>query len=124
MNISEFQPRILIILLWITVMFNMIFADIFSIIIEIAEGDVLDIPFDVKTMMGVAAIIVNIPILMIVLTWVLDHRYNKWTNIVASLITIVFIIGGGSSLLHYFIIGSIEIIILILIIVLCLRGKI
>jgi len=117
------KPRILLILLWVVVMFNMLFADIFSLIIEIVEGNVIDIPLDVKTMMGIAAIITNIPILMIVLTWVLPYKFNKLTNIIAAILTILYIIGGGAYLPHYFIIGSIEIILLIIIVVISFKWR-
>jgi len=104
-------------------MFNMLCADIFSLIIEIVEGNVIDIPLDVKTMMGIAAIITNIPILMIVLTWVLPYKFNKLTNIIAAILTILYIIGGGAYLPHYFIIGSIEIILLIIIVVISFKWR-
>ncbi len=123
MNQDQTNTKIVTVLLWITVMINMIFADIFSIIIEIVEGNVIDIPLDVTSMMGIAAVLTNIPILMIVLSWVLPYRFNRWANIVAAPLTIVYIIGGGAWLPHYFIIGGIEIVLLIIIVVRSLRWK-
>lgn len=124
MNQNQSNPKMLIVLLWITVMVNMIFADIFSIIIEIVEGNVIDIPLDVTTMMGIAAVLTNIPILMIVLSWVLPYKFNRWTNIIAAILTIVYIVGGGAWLPHYFIIGGIEIILLIIIVVISYRWQV
>lgn len=52
--------------LWIVIMLNLIFADILSIMIELANKNTIDIiGGDVATTMAVAAIITNIPILMI-----------------------------------------------------------
>lgn len=123
MYYNQSNPRILIVLLWVTVMFNMLFADVFSLIVEIVEGGVIDIPLDVTTMMGIAAVLTNIPILMIVLSWILPYKFNRWTNIIAAILTILYIIGGGALLPHYFIIGSIEIILLIIVIIICFRWK-
>jgi hypothetical protein len=123
MNKNQTNSKTLTVLLWIAVLFNMLFADIFSLIVEIVEGNVLDIPLDVTTMMGVAAVITNIPILMIVLSWVLPYKPNKWANIVAASLTILYVIGGGVLLPHYFIIGSVEVILLIIVIIINLRRK-
>ena len=123
MNQNQSNPKLLIVLLWIAVLFNMLFADIFSLIVEMMEGNVFDIPLDVTTMMGIAAVITNIPILMIVLSWVLPYSFNKWTNIIAAAFTILYIISGGVLLPHYLIIGSIEIILLIRVIIISFRWK-
>ncbi|RSC92867.1 DUF6326 family protein [Tenacibaculum singaporense] len=102
--------------LWILVMFNMIFADIFSIIIALTDPSILDIPGDAKIFMGIAVIITNIPILMIFLSRILPYKLNRIANIMVGASTIIYVIGGGSVLLHYIIIASIEVILLILII--------
>jgi len=102
--------------LWIVVMLNMIFADILSIMIELMNKNTLDIiGGNVNTTMAIAAIITNIPILMIFFSRVLPYKVNRISNIIASVVTIIYIIGGGSLLPHYLIIGSIEIMLLIVI---------
>jgi hypothetical protein len=103
--------------LWIVVLFNMLFADIFSIIVETVEGGILDIPGDVKVIMAVAAIVTNIPILMIYFSRSLPYKSNRIANIAAGVFTIIYVVGGGSALLHYFIIGGIEVILLSIIVV-------
>ena len=107
--------KITIVLLWITMLFNMLFADIFSIMVEIVEGGVVDIPGDVKTIMAIAAVVTNIPVLMIILTWVLPYKINRIANIIAAVFTIIYIIGGMAALPHYYIIAFIEIILLLVI---------
>lgn len=110
-------------LLWIVVMLNMIFADIFSIMVELVKKDTMDIPGDVTLVMAVAAVMVNIPILMIYLNRILSFRLCRLLNIAAAVITILFIIGGGSLLPHYVIIASIEIAALIYIVFLNIKWK-
>jgi TRAP-type C4-dicarboxylate transport system permease small subunit len=53
---------------------------------------------------------------MIILSRILKYGLNRWTNILASLITIAFVIGGGTSYPHYIFIAAVEVIFLLLII--------
>lgn len=103
--------------LWIVVLINMIFADIFSIMVELVNNNTLDIPGDVKIVMAIAAIVTNIPILMIYLSRTLPYRSNRLANIAAGIFTIIYVIGGGDYAPHYIIIACIEIVLLLLIIV-------
>jgi hypothetical protein len=103
--------------LWIVVLINMIFADIFSIMVELVNKDTLHIPGDVKVIMAIAAIVTNIPILMIYFARVLPYKPNRWANIIAGILTIIYIVGGGDMAPHYIIIAAIEVICLLLIIV-------
>ncbi|MEN0049125.1 MAG: DUF6326 family protein [Bacteroidota bacterium] len=109
--------------LWILVLFNMIFADIFSFIVELKQGGILDIPGEVNIIMAIAAILTNIPIFMIFLSRILPYRSNKIVNMIAGIFTIIYIIGGGSWLPHYLIIASIEVALLLVIIRLAFRWK-
>lgn len=103
--------------LWIVIMLNMIFADILSIVVELVNKNAFDIiGDDVKTTMAIAAIINNIPILMIYFSRVLPFKANRIANIVAGFITILYVVGGGSLLPHYIIIASIEVLLLVVII--------
>jgi hypothetical protein len=95
----------------------MILADVLSLYIAVLDPSVLEIPGDAKLFMIVAAILVNIPIFMILLAKVLPRKSNRVVNIIASVATILFIVGGGSLLPHYIVIGSIEVVLLVTIIV-------
>jgi len=98
-------------------MLNIIFVDILSIMIELVSKNTLDIiGGDVTTTMAIAAIITNIPILMIYLSRVLPYKANRISNIMAAFITMLYVIGGGSLTPHYIIIASIEILLLLLIV--------
>lgn len=101
--------------LWIIVLLNLLFADILSIIIELINKNTLDILGEVTFTMAIAAIITNIPILMIYFSRSLSYKANRILNMIASCITILFVVGGGSLLPHYIICASIEVVTLIII---------
>lgn len=109
--------------LWIVVLINMLFADVFSIIIELVNKDSLAIPGDVKTTMAIAAVVTNIPILMIYFSRILEYKVNRIVNIIAAILTIIYVIGGGDTAPHYIIIASIEVLLLIMIIVYSIKWK-
>jgi len=97
-------------------MLNIIFADILSIMIELVNKNTLDIiGGDVTTTMAIAAILTNIPILMVYFSKALPYKANRIANILAALITIIYIIGGGSFAPHYVIIASVEVSLLLVI---------
>lgn len=103
--------------LWIIVMLNIIFADILSIMIELVTKDTIDIiGSDIATTMAVAAVITQIPILMVYFSRVLPDKVNRRFNIVAAFLTIIYVIGGGSLSPHYIIIAGIEVVVLLKII--------
>ena len=105
--------------LWIVVMINMVFADICSFMLPGNLNDIMtgNTPFEItQEIMLVFAILLEIPIAMIFLSRVLKYRVNRWANIIASVITIIFVIGGGSAYLHYYFFAAIEVGIMLLII--------
>lgn len=102
--------------LWIAIMFNLLFADILSIMVELVNKNTLDIIGEIKSTMAIAAVVTNIPILMIYFARQLNHKANRILNIIAGLVTIIFVIGGGSLTPHYIICASIEVVLLVMII--------
>jgi len=90
------NSKVILVLLWITVLFNMLFADIFSIMVAFTDGNTIEIPGDVNIVMAVAAVVTNIPILMIILSWILLLKVNKLANITASILTILYVVGVGA----------------------------
>ncbi len=96
-------------LLWVVVMVNMIFADIFTFAFP-SQGIVT------QEMMFIYAMIIEIPIAMIFLSWVLKDKANRLLNIVACAITIPFVIAGFSAYLHYYFFAGVEIVFMALII--------
>ena len=99
--------------LWIFVMFNMVFADIVGFMNPGALEDIMtgNVGIEItQELLWVFSILLEIPIAMIILSRVLPYRINRWANIIAAVITILFIIGGGSVALSYIFFATMEVI--------------
>ncbi|MEZ4737334.1 MAG: DUF6326 family protein [Caldilineaceae bacterium] len=106
--------------LWIVVMINMLKADLLSLYIPGAAEEVVQTAASTgasipQLMLG-GAVMMEIAIVMIILARVLPYGVNRWANIMASIITIVFVVGGGVTYPHYLFIATVEVICLLLII--------
>jgi len=103
--------------LWIVVMFNMGFADILSFMFPDLLAQILTGTVDGVTItpmfLLLAAVFVELAIVMIYLTKALAPRISRKLNIAAAALTILFVIGGGSLTPHYIFFASIEVIALI-----------
>lgn len=102
--------------LWIILLINMIFNDIFSIIVELDKWQRPELPADAKILMLIAVFITNIPILMIFLSRFLQYGINRKLNIGVGIFTIIYVWGGMSNYPHYIAIAIIETIIALIII--------
>jgi hypothetical protein len=105
--------------LWAVVMFNMVFADIFSMTFSETANEPVVGPGGMEItpiFLLVAAILVEIPIVMIILSQVLKYKANRWVNIIASVLTILFVTGGGSTDIHYIFFAGVEVVCMLLII--------
>ena len=101
--------------LWIFLLFNMVFADIFSfmypgslqqIMTGIVDGTQITPGF-----LLIAAVVTEIPIAMVFLSRLLKYGVNRWVNIIGGVITILWVIVGGSwSTLTYIFLTTIEIV--------------
>lgn len=103
--------------LWILVLFNMAFADILGFIYpgflaEVMTGQIDGIILT-PTFILIAAIFIEIAIIMIFLTRALRPALGRTLNLIAVIITIAFIVGGGSLSPHYIFFASIEVITLL-----------
>lgn len=116
--------------LWVILLFNMAFADIFGFAYPGALAELMAIGTDgvsfgnaegivvTPELLLIAAIFIEVAILMVYLSRVLARMWNRIANFVAAVLTAVFIIGGGSIKLHYIFFASIEIATLMVIVVL------
>ncbi len=111
-KLTEKDMRVRISTLWVIVMVNILAADIFTFMFP--NSEVIQVT---QVMMLAFAVVLEIPIAMIFLSRILKHRVNRWANIIASVITIVFIIAGGSLYLHYYFFATIEIVEMLMIII-------
>ena len=112
------DTKVLLSTLWIVVMINMLKADILSLYIPGALDEMAEFAggTPITQLMLGGAIMMEISIVMIFLSRVLKYKLNRWVNIIASIITIVFVVGGGSTYPHYLFIATIEIVCMLLII--------
>lgn len=90
--------------LWVFIMFNMVMADILSFMYpgflsEVMAGHAGGVRITPEFLL-VAAILTEIPIAMIVLSRVLKYRANRWANLAAGVITIVYVAGGSTTYPH------------------------
>lgn len=115
-KVTKLDMKVLFSTLWIVVMINVAMADIFGFMMDLMTGPQspqVQIP---EAGMLIFAIIMEIPIAMIFLSRVLQYGANRWANIIASVITIAFVIIGGSTDLVYLFFAAIEIVCMSLII--------
>ncbi len=105
-------------LLWIFAMFNYIYADILSlyepgVLEKLLTGSIDGVPFTHELLFG-AALLMETAIAMVLLSRILEYRWNRIANILAralhtlSVFSSMFV-GSGPSLFYIFF-GSIEII--------------
>jgi hypothetical protein len=99
--------------LWVFVMFNMLAADVISfldgnLLAQLLTGYAGEVRIT-STFQLAAAILIEIPIAMIVLSWCLPLRWKRIVNPVAALVTAVFVIGGGSTSPHYIFFAAAEV---------------
>jgi len=116
---KNLDTKVLLFTIWIVVMINMAYADILSLHIpgvfdEVAKTSVSTGTPIPQLMLG-GAIMVELAIVMIILSRLLNYRVNRWANIVVSIVTIVFVVGGGVAYPHYLFIATVEVICLLLI---------
>ena len=117
---EKMDTKVLLSTLWIVVMINMLKADILGLFIpgaleEVAKTSVSTGTTIPQLMLG-GAIMLEIPIAMILLSRVLKFKVNRLTNIIASVFTIVYVVGGGTLSPHYIFIATIEVVCMLLIV--------
>ncbi len=119
------DTKILLAILWIFFSFTFVYADVRSslepgVLEETMTGYVAEGTVQITQgfLLG-TAIIWEIPFLMIVLSWVLKYRANRWANIIAGTIMVVLQIGSlflGTPSLQYIFYSTMNIACLLLIV--------
>ncbi len=97
--------------LWIFVVCNIIIADIVGFLNPGALETIMtgSTGFEVtQELILVFSVLLQIPTAMILLSRVLPRGINRWANIAASVITILFVIGGGNTSLSYSFFATVE----------------
>ena len=111
------DTKVLLSTLWVFVTVNFIFCDVLSnmeagVLKELMTGYVGGLHITQGFLLG-AAILLEIPFAMIVLSRVLKYRANRWANIIAGTIMaavqfLSFFVGTPATL-HYIFFSTIEI---------------
>ncbi|MTI38564.1 DUF6326 family protein [Fulvivirga lutimaris] len=99
---NKISPQTLLSTLWVFVLLNIIFRDLHQFvksgfIEEIMTGFVNGIKITDELML-LGGFLAEIPILMVLLTRILDDKANKWANIIAGIITLAVFATGIPSL--------------------------
>ncbi len=103
------DPRVKLALLWIFVVLLMVYADIVSLldptspIREVMAGA----PLPAGGLMA-GAILMITSISMVVLSWVLSYKVNRWVSIIIGAYMIVHIVIGGHGL-YYVLFETVEV---------------
>ena len=89
---NKINPQTLLSTLWVFVLLNIIFRDLHQMIKvgfieEILTGTVNGIEITDELML-LGGFLAEIPILMVLLSGILNNNANKWANIIAGVITI------------------------------------
>jgi hypothetical protein len=111
-------------ILWLIVMFNMIYADILAFISAFITPGAIDglkngYSGTVKLsqeLLLISAFFIEIPIIMIFLSRILKYQINRWANIIASLLTLLFVIGGIEADPFFLFLAGIEVLVMFYII--------
>jgi hypothetical protein len=97
---AKINPKILLILLWALYTVNFMYCDALTslepgVLAMTMTGYTADgtVKITAGFLVGVA-IMFEIPFLMIVLSWILKYRANRWANIIAGTLFVVIQIGS------------------------------
>jgi hypothetical protein len=89
----KIKPQTLLSTLWVFILLNMIFRDLHQFgkkgfIEEMMSGVVNGVTITEELML-LGGFLAEIPILMVLVSRILDNKANKWANIIASIITML-----------------------------------
>jgi hypothetical protein len=103
-------------LLWIFVLFNIAYADILSL---------MDATSAIRKVIGGAplpaggliagAVLMETAIAMVILSWLLSYKVNRWVNIVIGAVNILAVVTGGHGP-YYVFFATVEVVSMLLII--------
>lgn len=106
-RIDQLEKRALLSALWLFVLLNLIFRDIHEIVKAEFLTDALNAIYNgrevTEAMFLLGGIIVEVPIAMMLMTWILPLRANRWANLItAALFALAVIATVPGDLDDYF----------------------
>ena len=117
------DPKVKLALLWIFVVLNIAYADILSLmdptspIRKIMEGA----PMPAGGLLA-GAILMETSIAMVILSWLLPYKANRWVNIIIGGINMFAVVTGGHGL-YYIFFATVEIVCMAYILVFAWKWK-
>lgn len=113
---TRIDPKIKLSLLWVFVILNIAYADILSL---------MDSTSPIRTAMAgtplpaggliAGAILMETSIAMVILSWILNYKVNRWVNIVIGALNILAVATGGHGP-YYAFFATVEVVSMLLII--------
>jgi hypothetical protein len=113
---SGIDPKVKLSLLWIFVIVNMAYADILSLMdsTSIIRGIMAGDPMPAGGLMA-GAIVMETSFAMVILSWLLSYKVNRWvTMIIGVFMSVQIIIGGHGFYYVFFTIVEVATILLII----------
>ena len=118
-------------LLWLVVMLNMVYADILAFVSAFITPGVIDQLMNgysgsvklSQPLLLVSAVWLEIPIMMILISKITPLKMNRSLNMVASIVTLIFVIGGIEREPFYLFLVGVQIVTLVAIFWLSLRAN-
>jgi hypothetical protein len=97
------DPKVKLSLLWIFVVLLMVYADIVSLMdpTSAIRERMVGTPMSAGFLLA-GAIVMVISIAMVILSWVLNYKVNRWVTIVVGAFMIINIVTGGHGLYYVF----------------------
>jgi hypothetical protein len=117
------DPRVRLSLLWIFVVLLMFYADIVSLMdpTSAIRERMVGAPMSAGFLLA-GAIVMIISIVMVILSWVLNYKVNRWVTIAIGAFMIINIVTGGHGL-YYVLFETVEVACILLIIWLTWKWK-
>jgi len=97
------DPKVKLSLLWIFVVLNMAYADILSLMDPTSpiRGIMAGATLPAGGLM-LGAIMMETSIAMVILSWVLNYKVNRWVTTVIGALNIFYVVKGGHGLYYAF----------------------
>ena len=97
------DPRVKLTLLWIFVIVNMAYADILSLMdsTSVIRGIMAGAPLPAGGLMA-GAIVMETSFAMVILSWLLSYKANRWVSLIIGVFMVWQIVTGGHGLYYVF----------------------
>ena len=109
-NKVEIDKKALLSTLWIFVLLNIIFRDLHEFFRAGMIEEIITLTPVSEQMMLIGGIMMEIPILMVLLSRILNYRINRWANIIIGAVIIALVIGVGQKDLDDMFFATVEVI--------------